>query len=137
MIREGGCLCGAVRFRVEGDPIVAGACYCRTCQYVSGGGAAYGAMYLAEAVNVTKGELRRFTVVADSGAQVFREFCATCGVHMISHNSTHPQYRSLKAGVMDDPEGFRSQGSVWTSSAQSWHRIDEELPSWDTEPDFR
>jgi len=42
---EGGCLCGAVRFTVVGDPVVAGACYCRDCQYASGGGPAYGMVY--------------------------------------------------------------------------------------------
>ena len=134
--REGGCLCGAVRFKVEGDPIVAGACYCRDCQYVAGGGAAYGAMFPAEAVTLTAGETRSFTVTADSGAEVFREFCPRCGVHLISYNAAHPQFKSVKVGVLDDPSGFVSQGSIWTASAQPWHRIDPELPSAEGNPEF-
>lgn len=136
-VQEGGCLCGALRFKVEGDPIVSGACYCRACQSVAGGGAAYGMMFPAEALSVTKGETRSFICKADSGADVYRLFCPDCGVHLFSHNSTHPQYRSVKVGVLDDPSAFQSQGSVWTASAQPWHHVDPDLPSWETEPDFR
>ncbi len=133
-VQEGGCLCGAVRFRVVGDPIVAGVCYCRDCQYVAGGAGACGMMYPADAVTVTKGETRAFVSKAESGAEVSREFCPACGVHLFSHNSAQPQFNSVKIGVMDDPSWFRSQGSIWTSSAQPWHRPAADLPRWEKEP---
>ena len=132
--RTGGCLCGAVRFEVSGQPHVAGACYCRDCQYTSGGGASYGEMYPAEAVTLTKGQPRDIVVTAESGSDVHRLFCPDCGVHLISYNSANPQFRAIKAGVLDDPSGFRSQGSLWTRSAQPWHRIPDDVPSWPTQP---
>ena len=133
--REGGCLCGAVRYAVEGEPIVSGACYCRDCQVVAGGGAAYGSMYPAAAVTVTAGATRAHTVTAESGAEVVREFCPRCGVHVISYNGSHPGFKSIKVGTLDDPSGFESQGSIWTSSAQPWHRIETDLPSAERNPD--
>ena len=101
---------------------------------MSGGSGAYSMMFPAEALSLTKGETRTFTVKADSGSDVFREFCPTCGVHLFSHNSGHPQFRSIKIGVFDDPSWFHSQGAIWTAAAQPWHRIDPDLPSWETQP---
>ncbi len=133
-LHKGGCACGAVRFEVQGEPIVSGACYCRTCQYVAGGGAAYGMMFRKEALKVTKGEMKCFTVKGDSGADVFRFFCPGCGVHLISYNSNGPEFRAVKAGVLDDPSWFQSQGSIWTSDAQPWHQFDQGLPIIEKNP---
>jgi len=134
-VREGGCLCGAIRFKVEGEPMISGACLCRDCQYVAGGGAAYAMMYPAEALTITKGETRCVTVKGDSGADVFRHFCPDCGVHLYSYNSHTPEFRAIKVGVLDDPSQFQSQGTVWTASKQPWHRVDPDQPHWDKMPD--
>ncbi len=135
-MREGGCLCGDVRYKVDGDPLVSGACYCRDCQYVAGGGAAYGSMYPKSALTITEGEPQTYIVKADSGVDVFRQFCPTCGVHLISYNSAHADFRSIKIGTLDDPSAFTSEGSVWTSSTQPWHRVDDSLPTYDKNPAF-
>ena len=64
-VHEGGCLCGAIRYKVEGEPLMSGACYCRDCQIVAGGGCTYGAAYLTDALTVTKGKTQAFVVKAD------------------------------------------------------------------------
>ena len=135
-VHHGGCLCGAVRFEVEGEAILSGACFCRDCQYVSGGAAAYGMMFPAEAIRVTKGEMTAFVVKGESGADVYRHFCPKCGVHLISHNNGYPQFKSVKAGVLDDPSQFQSQGSIWVASAQPWHQIDKDLPCIERNPEM-
>ena len=35
---EGGCYCGAVRYRTEGDPVLKAQCVCRECTHITGGG---------------------------------------------------------------------------------------------------
>ncbi len=132
----GGCLCGAVRFEVVGDAVVSGGCYCRDCQAVAGGGAAYGMMFPAEALTITRGETRRFTSKAASGNDVHRDFCPACGVHLFSHNSGLTAFRAIKVGVLDDPSVFQSQGNVWAASAQPWHRPEPDLPRWDKNPEM-
>lgn len=135
-VHLGGCLCGAVRFEIHGEALLSGACYCRDCQYVSGGGAAYGLMFPADAVRIVKGEMTAFVVKGESGADVYRHFCPKCGVHLISHNDAYPQFRSVKAGVLDDPSWFQSQGSIWTASAQPWHQIDRSLICIERNPEM-
>ena len=132
--RTGGCLCGGVRYEVVGDPIVSGACYCRDCQYVSGGEAALGEVYPEPAVTVVLGEMATFSSVALSGNTVFRELCPVCGVHLLSHNSAAPQLRSIKVGTLDDPTAFSNQGSLFVASAQPWHNPEPDLPQHQTMP---
>jgi hypothetical protein len=37
---SGGCNCGAIRYKIEADPLMAGHCQCRDCQRMSGTGPA-------------------------------------------------------------------------------------------------
>ncbi|WP_082029727.1 GFA family protein [Ruegeria sp. ANG-S4] len=127
-VYEGECLCGAIKYRVTAEPIVSGACFCRDCQKTSGGAEAHGIMFPASAVTVVEGEPETFSNTVDSGNTVFRQFCPTCGVHVISWNSAAPEYKAIKVGTLKDPSDYRSQGSLWVSSAQPWHRPDPDLP---------
>ena len=132
--RNGGCLCGDVRYQVVGRPIIGGACYCRDCQKTSGGGAAHGMMFPAAALTITSGTPATYDLAADSGNTVFRLFCPKCGVHLISWNSAAPEMRAIKVGTLDDPSDYASQGSVFAQSAQPWHRPDPDLPQHATMP---
>ena len=44
-------------------------------------------------------------------------------------------FRAVKIGVLDDPSGFQSHGSIWTAEAQPWHHVDTDLPAWDGNPE--
>ncbi|MBO9436851.1 GFA family protein [Ruegeria sp. R13_0] len=127
-VLEGECLCGAVKYCVNAAPIVSGACYCRDCQKTSGGAEAHGMMFPASAVTVVQGTPTTFARKVESGNDVFRQFCPVCGVHVMSWNSTAPEYKAIKVGTLKDPSVYQSQGSLWVSSAQSWHRPDPMLP---------
>lgn len=131
----GGCLCGAIRYQVSGEPSVAGACYCRDCQYISGGAPAYGLMVLKGQVRVTQGNPKVFWTQADSGNSVARHFCPDCGTPLFSENSANPEYLPIKAGSLDDPSSFKCQAHIWTASAQPWHHLDPALPRFEKNPE--
>ena len=55
--RRGGCLCGAVRYEFTGTPRIAVSCFCRDCQYSSGGAPAH-------AMIVKRNDLRNVAIIA-------------------------------------------------------------------------
>ena len=86
----GGCLCGNVRYEIAAEaPLSARQCWCRVCQYFSGGGGTVNAVFNKDAIRVT-GETRVFTSIADSGAVMRRSFCPTCGTPLFSEADPRP-----------------------------------------------
>lgn len=72
---SGGCQCGAVRYRVEGDLGRASICHCRMCQKAFGSFFGAFVSVKAEQVTWTRGEPKRF----QSSNKVARGFCGDCG----------------------------------------------------------
>jgi hypothetical protein len=102
---EGGCYCGAVRYRAEGDPLFKGQCHCRECQYISGGSPNV-VMGMQEAgFAYTKGSPKAFRR-SDLESPVTREFCPECGTHL--------------PGVFGTP-----QVAIYTIEKQSFHHVPE------------
>jgi hypothetical protein len=124
----GGCLCGAIRYEAEGELVTAGACHCRDCQYVSGGGPAHVLIIAAGDVKMTKGEPRIYFSLSEAGHTVGRSFCEDCGTPIFAQNAARPGVLSIKAGTLDDPSLYRPKGHIWVKSAQPWHHIDPALP---------
>ncbi|HXC60681.1 MAG TPA: GFA family protein [Steroidobacteraceae bacterium] len=124
---QGGCLCGAVRYKVDAEPLVVRACWCRVCQYMAAGNASINLAFPAAAVTIT-GELRDFPSTADSGNHMHRRFCPRCGVHVTSAADERPQLLVIRAGTLDDPDRIAPQMLIWTASAPHWAQLDASLP---------
>lgn len=130
--RTGSCLCGAVHYEVQGEPLVARICWCRVCQKISGNGTA-NAIFPAVAI-VVSGELRCFSSAADSGNVIERHFCAVCGAHLFASSSARPQFRVLRLGTLDDPSSIKPTINMWTASAPDWACFDPAMESAAQQP---
>jgi len=119
---EGGCFCGAVRYRVTAPFAAAAACHCRKCQYGSGGGPNYVALTSREAFELVGGAPTRHVSRADSGADVARVFCGDCGTPLWSDSPNVP-FLAVRAGSLDDPSGLAPALHIWTEAAQPWHAV--------------
>ena len=79
MIREGGCLCGAVRFKAEGEPLNVRICHCRICQKAMGSPFFARAQFDQRALTVD-GDTERYA----SSENIDRVFCKRCGTRLFA-----------------------------------------------------
>ena len=89
-IRTGGCLCGAVRYESEGDPLFSLQCHCRDCQRSSGTAYIAAMRVPAAGFRITRGTPKRYIGKADSGNAITRAFCGDCGSPLYVQVSTRP-----------------------------------------------
>lgn len=120
----GGCLCGQVRYRAEGEPLNARVCHCRMCQKVTGG-ALYGRILFRRGDVEISGPIREYR----SSDDLARGFCTHCGATVYSSRDTLDAI-GLTAGTLDDPAVFEPSMHIWTSSRQPWVHLDDGLPQY-------
>jgi hypothetical protein len=133
MIVTGKCLCGSVRWRSSESPIVTRVCWCRECQYLGAGSGTVNACFRKATFTVT-GPTSDFPSVADSGNQMHRRFCPSCGTPLFSEAETRPHLIFVRVGTFDDPDVAVPAMAIWTASAPRWACIDAARPKVDGQP---
>jgi hypothetical protein len=123
----GGCLCRAVRFRLDG-PILGGRfCWCRDCQYLASGNASVGVFAAGASLHVT-GRMTEHVRTSASGSLVRHRFCPACGTGLFSDCFDDPAFIVIRAGALDDRDLVVPQSVIWASSAPRWACFDPALP---------
>lgn len=120
--QTGGCLCGAVRYRASGEPLATFHCHCGDCQRATGSGFATVFGVPATAFKLLSGaeQLQEFSVNAESGNRVTRQFCGTCGSPLFTRAALNPEHIWIKAGSLDLSDWLQPSASCWSDSAQTW-----------------
>jgi hypothetical protein len=109
-LRTGGCLCGAVRYSVRGDPLHVVRCHCANCRKESGSAFTVYAWWPVEAFEITG------AISSYDG----RGFCPRCGSRLLdtTHADTHIE---IRIGSLDDaPFELRPEHEVWVKRRESW-----------------
>jgi hypothetical protein len=118
---EGGCLCGAVRYRVVRDAeLCVYCCHCRDCQRLSSSPFAVSMVLPVAAFALLVGEPARILRRSDSGREIEGCFCAACGTRLYDLFAAFPDIMVLKAGTLDDTRALRPVAQFWTSRKQDW-----------------
>lgn len=125
---EGGCLCGEVRYRAEGEPVNERVCHCRLCQKAVG--AAFNARLLFRTDQVAiEGPIG----TVHSSPALERGFCRHCGTTIFSRRGGAGVV-GLTSGSLDDPTLFRPSMHIYTESRQPWVKLDDGLPQYEQAP---
>jgi hypothetical protein len=132
----GGCLCGALRYEADGEPLYAGHCYCVDCQKASGSGFIPFMGFARSAVRLT-GESRQFRSKAERGVDAARNFCPTCGSLVFGGEVGQSDTLNIYAGSLDDPSMFQPKTAIFTRSRRHWALIPPGLNIFDALPTRR
>ena len=131
--RKGGCRCGAVRYRLEGEARFQSICQCRHCQQITGSGHAPIMVFKGDGFEV-EGEPQTQSYTARSGNMVTHHFCGACGAPLFNRNSQFEKAVYVIAGSLDDPSVFAPQRVIFTSEAQAWDSVPDDLPGFEEMP---
>lgn len=129
----GSCLCGAVQYKVSGDPMLAGHCHCIDCRKSAGTGHVTLAMFGVDQFEI-EGPLTTYSRPADSGAAVTRSFCPTCGSRLFDETASLPGVKAVMLGTLDNPEAVQPQFHVYFKNHLSWDAVDPALTTFDEMP---
>jgi hypothetical protein len=133
-VRDGGCLCGAVRYRLCDRPLTLYACHCSDCQRHVG--AAFGLTLLVprDAVILLRGEPAIFEAVCEGGRIKRGRFCARCATRLWGEPVKAPTIAALRPGTLDDRSWLRPVAHIWTSSAQPWLTLPDDVLLFPEQP---
>jgi len=135
-IHYGGCHCGSVRYQAEGVPVVIAHCHCQDCQRLSGTGHTTGAMFEVSNFKLT-GKVAEYCLTANNGNRVTRVFCPNCASPIYGRNSGSSDYLTISLGTLDDCSLFEPQVTIFARNRKPWDAMDEALPTFATQPDWK
>jgi hypothetical protein len=125
----GSCLCGAVRYEVEGPATEVTHCHCVMCRKQHGAAFATYAGYPIERLRVTAGE--ETVRVYRSGPTTERQFCSVCGSSLFWRD-TAGQRVWVALGTLDGEPGRAVDGHIFVREKAPWHTITDDFPQYDT-----
>ncbi|HEV7132836.1 MAG TPA: GFA family protein [Gaiellaceae bacterium] len=110
-VRTGGCLCGAVRYSVRGDPAHVRRCHCADCRKESGSAFTVYAHWPVEAFELT-GEISSYDG---------RGFCPRCGSRLVDTAGNDDAFVEIRVGSLDEaPFELKPDDEIWVKRRESW-----------------
>ena len=126
---EGGCQCGAVRYRIAGAPVMAALCHCSMCRRANAAPAVAWAMYAESQVEFTRSP----PTIYESSPGSRRGFCSRCGTQISFIAEYIPGLIDITIGSLDEPNQLPPMFHYWESRRLSWLHLSDQLPRY---PEF-
>jgi hypothetical protein len=133
---EGGCACGAVRYRLTSDPLFIHCCHCLNCQRQTGSAFVINLLIEADRVELLAGEPQPVEAPRDDGSTqvIFR--CPTCQVAVFSEYG-RPEVRFVRGGTLDQPSAVAPDVHIYTRSKLPWITLPDSVPAFEVYYDSR
>ena len=127
---EGACTCGAVHYRMTGEPMFVHCCHCRWCQRETGSAFVINALIESDRLEVLKGRVEPLHIPSPSGKGQDIVRCPECRIALWSYYSGLGDMISfVRVGTLNDPDRLPPDIHIYTSSKQPWVILPEGTPA--------
>ena len=120
---EGGCLCGAIRYRATGQSLAQAICHCRSCRLASGAPSVAWVVFQASQFMFISGQPLSF----HSSQPVVRTFCGHCGTPLTYQHASRPGKIDVTTVTLDNPDDFPPTKEIWLEHKVAWEVLNERL----------
>jgi hypothetical protein len=134
--REGGCACGAVRYRLASDPLFVHCCHRLNCQRQTGSAFVVNLLIETDRVELLAGDPQPVAVPRSGGRKQKIWRCPSCQIALFSQY-TRPRVRFVRGGTLDDPSSVAPDVHIFTRSKLPWVALPESVPAFATYYDTR
>jgi hypothetical protein len=135
-MREGGCSCGSVRYRLTSEPLFVHCCHCLNCQRQTGSAFVINLLIEADRIELLAGEPKPVDVSRDDGSMQRIYRCPSCQVAVFSEYGW-PELKFVRGGTLDEPSTVEPDAHIYTKSKVPWVSPPEGVPAFDEYYDSR
>jgi hypothetical protein len=121
---EGGCFCGAIRYRLDGPRPRTTHCHCIHCRRLGGAPFVTWVETTRSGFRVLSGTMKSF----ESRPGITRRFCSSCGTQITYENAETPESLDVTACSLDDPSVIVPDDHVWADRMLPWVKLADGLP---------
>lgn len=134
---DGGCACGAVRYRLGAKPMFVNCCHCHDCQRQTGSAFVINAIIETDRIEILSGTPEPVTVPTDSGRphDIYR--CPQCQVALWSDYGRRPKLRFVRVATLNNPSLLPPDAHIFTRSKLPWVRLPANAPAFDVYYDMK
>ncbi|MFO1126979.1 MAG: GFA family protein [Rhodospirillales bacterium] len=123
---EGGCLCGAIRYRISGPTTAAVHCHCSMCRRSTGAVVATWITVAATDFHLLRGTPKVYV----SSPKGERRFCDRCGAQLIWASPLGTDTLDVTVGTLDHPEHHAADRHIFIDDRVPWLKLDEGLDAY-------
>ena len=127
---EGGCLCGKIRYAVNGEITDVSHCHCSMCRKMHG--AAFATNGVVQQADFQWSSGQDMVKTYRSSPDMERTFCGHCGSTLQCLYDPEPEVIYLALGTVDGDPGCRPSYHIWVGSKAPWYEIADDLPKFET-----